>query len=72
MMVFDNDYLFPCLQLVEGQRAYFNSGKTRDLSWRREQLTALIRLVDEGKEELCQALQKDLHKVSCAIGSYNV
>ena len=40
----------------------FNSGRTRNLAWRKEQLRALIRMLDENTEVLCDALKKDLGK----------
>jgi len=43
-------------------RARFESGKTRPLAWRREQLGALEQLVSRGADELLHALQLDLRK----------
>ncbi|MDE0884921.1 MAG: aldehyde dehydrogenase family protein [Myxococcota bacterium] len=48
--------------LVAGLRASFESGKTRPLSWRRAQLEALLRLVEENDDALVAALQADLGK----------
>ncbi len=43
-------------------RASFESGRTRDLAWRREQLDGLIAMMKENAEALVEALQKDLGK----------
>jgi aldehyde dehydrogenase (NAD+) len=47
---------------VAALRAAFESGRTRPLAWRREQLAALVRLLGAGGEELLAALQADLRK----------
>lgn len=44
--------------------ASFNSGKTRDLAWRRAQLKAVSRMVDECEGDLFDALHSDLGKSS--------
>src|SRR5688500_14195748 len=41
-------------------RATFESGRTRPLGWRQEQLAGLRRLVEEGDAELVEALRQDL------------
>lgn len=48
--------------LVEAQRAFFRSGATRDLDFRRRMLRALGDALDRWEERLCEALWKDLHK----------
>jgi len=48
--------------LVARLRATFDSGKTRPLEWRREQLQALRRLLVEREDELVTALHADLGK----------
>ncbi|MAI78000.1 MAG: aldehyde dehydrogenase family protein [Deltaproteobacteria bacterium] len=48
--------------LVQKLRTTFESGKTKPLSWRREQLEALLRLASENGDELVSALQADLGK----------
>ena len=48
--------------LVASLRKSFNSGITHSLEWRLKQLNAIERLVDENKDELCQALKHDLNK----------
>ncbi|MGH9274926.1 MAG: aldehyde dehydrogenase family protein [Acidimicrobiales bacterium] len=41
-------------------RATFESGRTRSLAWRQEQLAGLRRMVEEGDAELVEALRQDL------------
>ena len=48
--------------LVARLRATFDSGKTKDLAWRRGQLEALIRFAKENADALVEALQADLGK----------
>jgi aldehyde dehydrogenase (NAD+) len=48
--------------IVAKLRAGFDSGRTRSLDWRREQLRALKALVRERGDELVEALQADLRK----------
>lgn len=43
-------------------RASFESGVTRPLAWRREQLRALLQLLSDGEQELLDALAADLGK----------
>ncbi|NEZ03599.1 aldehyde dehydrogenase family protein [Wenzhouxiangella sp. XN201] len=43
-------------------RAHFNGGLTRPLGWRREQLAALSRLLEENEGRLNEALAEDLGK----------
>ena len=47
---------------VERLRPGFRSGRTRPLAWRRQQLQALRRLLDEREPEFARALQQDLGK----------
>ena len=47
---------------VSAARAYFDTGVTRDLGWRKEQLRALDRLLSENEAALCNALYQDLRK----------
>jgi len=42
--------------------ATFNSGKTKELSWRREQLQAVERMMSEREQDIFDALQSDLGK----------
>ena len=41
-------------------RATFATGKTHDLTWRFEQLDALIRMLEEGEDAIAAALASDL------------
>jgi len=46
--------------LVKTCRDSFNSGKTRTLEWRKQQLQALINCISENKDKLAEAMLKDL------------
>ena len=48
--------------LAERLRAGFNTGRTRPLEWRRNQLAALKAMLKENAEEFVQALQADFGK----------
>ncbi|HEY2449061.1 MAG TPA: aldehyde dehydrogenase family protein, partial [Mycobacterium sp.] len=41
-------------------RETFATGRTRNLEWRKEQLRALKRLMDENETKIANALEKDL------------
>ena len=47
-------------ELVAGLRKTFDSGRTRPLAWRREQLKALLAFTRENSDRLVKALQADL------------
>ncbi|RHZ77692.1 hypothetical protein Glove_174g12 [Diversispora epigaea] len=49
-------------QIVEDLRRSFFSNLTKPLSYRKNQLEQLYKLLDENDQELCDALQKDLRK----------
>lgn len=49
-------------QLVTRLRRTFESGRTRDLDWRRDQLVALARMLRENESEILAALATDLGK----------
>ena len=49
-------------QTVTRLRATFESGRTRDLGWRRDQLRALSRMLTDNEEPLLAALSADLGK----------
>ncbi|MCU7553229.1 aldehyde dehydrogenase family protein [Alteromonas sp. ASW11-19] len=49
-------------QVQQALRATFAAGKTRDLSWRRQQLRALQALLNEHESEITEALHADLGK----------
>jgi aldehyde dehydrogenase (NAD+) len=46
--------------LAKSLRATFDSGRTRPLAWRQEQLAGLRRMMEEGEDELLEALRADL------------
>ena len=48
--------------VISRVRAAFNSGRTRPVEWRKEQLRALDRLLVGGEDELLEALRLDLGK----------
>ena len=48
--------------VVKNLRKSFNTQVTKSASWRREQLLALDRMLDENKSEFCQAVKQDLNK----------
>ena len=48
--------------LVAGQRAFFASGVTRDIDWRRFQLKQFREGLRKWEKPLCEALWTDLHK----------
>ncbi|KAA0234065.1 MAG: Aldehyde dehydrogenase [Acidimicrobiales bacterium] len=47
-------------QLLDGLRKTFRSGRTRSLDWRRDQLDALLALLDENEKPIMDALAEDL------------
>ncbi|MCC0781809.1 aldehyde dehydrogenase [Clostridioides sp. ES-S-0108-01] len=49
-------------ELVMVQRKYYNTGKTRDISFRLEQLKKLKSVVLQNEEKILLALKKDLNK----------
>jgi aldehyde dehydrogenase (NAD+) len=48
--------------IVEGLRASFRAGRTRSLNWRRQQLQNFRRMLVDGRQELCLAMDQDLRK----------
>ena len=44
------------------QRAYFDKGKTKPISWRKKQLRSCIKFCEEQYDNICTALTKDLGK----------
>ena len=51
-------------ELVATQRAFFLTGKTRDVKFRKEQLTCLKNILLKYQNEILEALSKDLRKSS--------
>ncbi|MBN7821719.1 aldehyde dehydrogenase family protein [Bowmanella sp. Y57] len=49
-------------QQVEGLRSYFNTGVTKDLSWRRQQLNQLLTMTLTHQQDIVEALRQDLGK----------
>ena len=49
-------------ELVEKQRAFYATGVTRDVKWRRQQLKAFNAGLKKWEKPLCDALWQDLHK----------
>ncbi|EMJ5759162.1 aldehyde dehydrogenase [Clostridioides difficile] len=49
-------------ELVKMQRKYYNTGKTRNISFRIEQLKKLKLVVSQNEEKILLALKKDLNK----------
>ncbi|MDZ8184494.1 MAG: aldehyde dehydrogenase family protein [Nostoc sp. ChiSLP02] len=48
--------------IIQNQRVFFQSGKTKDVNFRIEQLQTLKQAILENTEEIIQALEADLHK----------
>ena len=49
-------------ELVEKQRAFYATGTTRDVKWRKAQLKAFRAGLQKWEKPLCDALWQDLHK----------
>lgn len=49
--------------MVQEAREQFNSGKTRDVAFRKQNLRGLLRFYEENEAELTQVLYEDLKKV---------
>jgi aldehyde dehydrogenase (NAD+) len=47
---------------VEKQRAFYNTGATRPLSFRKEQLRKMYYMLKDNEDEWCQSLNADLGK----------
>ncbi|MDF5706590.1 MAG: aldehyde dehydrogenase family protein [Nostoc sp. S4] len=47
---------------IQNQRKFFQTGKTKDVNFRLEQLQTLKQAIIEHKQEIIQALEADLHK----------
>jgi aldehyde dehydrogenase (NAD+) len=48
--------------IIHNQREFFQTGKTKDINFRIEQLQTLKQAIIEHEQEIIQALQADLHK----------
>ena len=49
-------------KIVESQRAYFRTGATLDISFRKQMLRRFLVAIEQWEERLCDALWTDLHK----------
>ena len=49
-------------ELVEKQRAFYATGTTRDVKWRKQQLKAYLAGLQKWEKPLCDALWENLHK----------
>uniref|UniRef100_A0AAY5F2F0 Aldehyde dehydrogenase domain-containing protein n=1 Tax=Electrophorus electricus TaxID=8005 RepID=A0AAY5F2F0_ELEEL len=49
-------------QAVDGARRAFNSGRSRPLQYRKQQLSALLRLIRERQAEIVSALKRDISR----------
>mmetsp|Transcript_286 Transcript_286/g.300 ORF Transcript_286/g.300 Transcript_286/m.300 type:complete len:510 (+) Transcript_286:126-1655(+) len=49
-------------EAVAELRSEFNTEKTASLEWRKGQLKALLKLLKEGREELCKGMKADLNR----------
>ncbi|PKL37489.1 MAG: aldehyde dehydrogenase family protein [Spirochaetae bacterium HGW-Spirochaetae-1] len=54
--------MFKIRKLIQDQRLYFESGATRNINFRIEQLKKLRRAIKNRNDEILEALHKDLHK----------
>jgi len=49
-------------QVINVARKAFNSGKTQSLSFRLAQLKQMLKMMDENKERIVEALNRDMRK----------
>lgn len=49
-------------QEVTRLRNTFNSGKTKSISWRKNQLRSFLHMLKKNRDKFCQAMWEDLHK----------
>ena len=61
-MTFENTTPERIEELVLRQRAFFGTGTTRTIEWRRYQLKQFQKGLQKWEKPLCEALWKDLHK----------
>ena len=48
--------------IIQNQREFFQTGKTKDVAFRIEQLKNLKQAIIEHEQSIVEALQADLHK----------
>ncbi|KAJ3157909.1 Aldehyde dehydrogenase, dimeric NADP-preferring [Geranomyces variabilis] len=58
--------------IVEAARARYNTGVTRSLSWRKNQLRALFRMFDENETVFLEASYKDMQKHHNETWAYDI
>jgi aldehyde dehydrogenase (NAD+) len=49
-------------EIYQKQKAFFRTGKTKDINFRKQQLMSLRKAIDEHEAEILEALKKDLNK----------
>ena len=49
-------------EVLAAQKKYFQSGATREVAFRKKQLTTLLRVIEAHEQDLSDALWQDLHK----------
>ncbi|XP_052799534.1 aldehyde dehydrogenase family 3 member B1-like isoform X3 [Mya arenaria] len=49
-------------KMVQSVRAVFRSGRTKEVEWRRNQLLAMLKMLDENRDRFSDALKADLNK----------
>jgi acyl-CoA reductase-like NAD-dependent aldehyde dehydrogenase len=59
--------LFWVLQVVQKAHNAFQSGRTRDIEFRRKALQQLLKMYEEHTAEMLDVLHKDLRKVSFCV-----
>ncbi|MEA5507089.1 aldehyde dehydrogenase [Halotia wernerae UHCC 0503] len=57
-----NTNLSNVAEIIQNQRVFFQTDKTKDIAFRMEKLKALKQLIVDNKQAIIQALQADLHK----------
>ncbi|XP_016682921.2 aldehyde dehydrogenase family 3 member H1 isoform X1 [Gossypium hirsutum] len=67
--VFDID---SAKEVVQELRASFVAGKTKDYEWRRTQLKAMLKLMDENEPQIVAALRDDLSKPELESSIYEI
>lgn len=58
--------------MVENQREYFKTGRPAELENRKEQLRRLRQVLSDNKDQLCDALYKDLKRQPKANYAYEL
>ena len=53
--------------MVAQMREVFMTGRTKDKRWRESQLKAIVRMLTEQQQRICDALDRDLKKVSMSM-----